>query len=736
MIMADGVTPANEGRGYVLRRLLRRVVRSIRLLGYQDASLPSCCRCPGTRWPRRTPEVDADFERISTYAYAEEETFAQTLRAGTAILDTAVRETKQSGGTDAVRAAGVPAARHVRVPDRPDPGDGRRAGADRRRGRVPPADGRAAAAGEGRRAVAQGRRRRRGLGRPYRQLRERGATDFIAHSRWRPTRPCSDWSGTGELVSGATEGEQVELVLDVTPFYAESGGPGLRRRHDHRRRARARGRRRAAADQGAGRAHRAGGPRRGRGRPVGARAGRPGVAARRLPGALGHARRARGAAAGARPDRAAVRLLQPARATCGSDFSWPQQLSADTRSEVEEVANLAIRADLPVQAFYTSLPEARRIGALALFGETYDEEVRVVEIGGEWSRELCGGTHVLHSSQVGPLAITSETSVGAGMRRVEALVGRDFFGYLRRERALVDGLTQTLRVPADQVPERVQSLLDRLRAAEKELDRLRAESVLAGAGALAAAAKDVGGVAVVAAEVPAASAAASCARWCSTCAAGCPRTAAASSRSPPGPTARSTSWWPPTRRPGCNRCPPARWCGRWRRRSAVAAAARTTSPRAAGTEPDGIPQAAAAGRGCRRPAGQRLRVTVTDRPPEPWTDGVRIGVDVGTVRVGVAASDPGGVLASPLATLARDPRGVRGSRQAGPAGRRTGRRSRSSSGCPRRCPGKSGPAARAAREYAEALASRIHPVPVRLSDERLTTGCRHSAARRRRHSRA
>jgi alanyl-tRNA synthetase len=125
-----------------------------------------------------------------------------------------------------------------------------------------------------------------------------------------------------------------------------------------------------------------------------------------------------------------------------------------------------------------------------------------VEIGGEWSRELCGGTHVLHSSQVGPLAITTEASVGAGMRRVEALVGLDFFGYFRRERALVVGLTQALRVPADQVPERVQSLVDRLRLAEKELDRLRAESVLAGAGALAAAARDVGGVAVAAAEIP------------------------------------------------------------------------------------------------------------------------------------------------------------------------------------------------------------------------------------------
>ena len=184
------------------------------------------------------------------------------------------------------------------------------------------------------------------------------------------------------------------------------------------------------------------------------------------------------------------------------DFSWPQALAPATRTEVEQVANLAIRRDLPVQAFYTTLPEARRIGALALFGETYDEQVRVVEIGGAWSRELCGGTHVRHCSQVGPMAITGEASVGAGMRRVEALVGLDFFGFLHRERALVEGLTQALRVPADQVPERVQSLVDRLRTAEKELERLRAESVLAGAGALAAAARDVGGVAVVTAEVP------------------------------------------------------------------------------------------------------------------------------------------------------------------------------------------------------------------------------------------
>jgi alanyl-tRNA synthetase len=305
----------------------------------------------------------------------------------------------------------------------------------------------------------------------------------------------------GELVSGATEGELVEVVLDVTPFYAESGGQ----------------------DSDAGSI-------------VGDGLELEVVDVQRpVKGLVVHTVRvvsgevAAGRSVHARVDRewrlgacqahsgthvvhAALRqVLGPTALQAGSynkpgylrlDFSWPRQLSMETRSEVEEVANLAIRADLPVQAFFTSLPEARRIGALALFGETYDEEVRVVEIGGEWSRELCGGTHVRHSSQVGPLAITSEASVGAGMRRVEALVGHDFFGYLRRERALVDGLTQTLRVPPDQVPERVQSLIDRLRTAEKELERLRAESVLAGAGALAAAARDVGGVAVVAAEVP------------------------------------------------------------------------------------------------------------------------------------------------------------------------------------------------------------------------------------------
>ncbi|HEX6755347.1 MAG TPA: alanine--tRNA ligase [Mycobacteriales bacterium] len=499
MIIADGVTPSNEGRGYVLRRLLRRVIRSMRLLGNDGRALPELLPVSRDCMAPSYPEVATDFERISTYAYAEEEAFAQTLRAGTTILDTSVAAIKAEGGRtlSGDRAFqlhdtyGFPidltlemaAEQGVSVDE-----DGfRRLMAEQRQ-----------------RAKADAQSRKGGGGADvsaYRALRERGPTEFVAHSTLTADATVLGLVRDGTPVGGAGEGETVEVVLDVTPFYAESGGQ--------------------EADAG---------------RITGDGFELDVVDVQRpVKGLIAHTVRVlrgevtAGAAAHAQVDaewrlgacqahsgthvlHAALRqVLGPTALQSGSynkpgylrlDFSWPQQLSAETRSEVEQVANLAVRSDLPVRAFYTSLPEARRIGALALFGETYDEEVRVVEIGGAWSRELCGGTHVLHSSQVGPLAITSEASVGAGMRRVEALVGLDYFGFLRRERALVEGLTQALRVPADQVPERVQSLVDRLRAAEKELDRLRAESVLAGAGALAASARHAGGVAVVAAEIP------------------------------------------------------------------------------------------------------------------------------------------------------------------------------------------------------------------------------------------
>jgi alanyl-tRNA synthetase len=142
------------------------------------------------------------------------------------------------------------------------------------------------------------------------------------------------------------------------------------------------------------------------------------------------------------------------------------------------------------------------MGAVALFGETYDEKVRVVEIGGPWSRELCGGTHVEHSSQIGPLTLLGESSIGSGSRRIEAYVGMDAMRYLAKERALVQNLASMLKVPDVEVPARVEALVDRLRNAEKELEKLRVGQLLSSAGTLAEQAEDVRGTALVALTVP------------------------------------------------------------------------------------------------------------------------------------------------------------------------------------------------------------------------------------------
>ena len=188
------------------------------------------------------------------------------------------------------------------------------------------------------------------------------------------------------------------------------------------------------------------------------------------------------------------------------DFAWGQSLSAATRSEIEEVANLAVRKDLPVSATFMPLPRAREIGALALFGETYDEDVRVVEIGGPWSRELCGGTHVQHSSQIGAITVTGESSVGSGVRRLEAFVGIDALRHLARERAVVAELSALVGARPEELAGRVAGLVTRLRDAERELERARREQVAAAAGSLTERARDVNGVTFLAHDAGVASA--------------------------------------------------------------------------------------------------------------------------------------------------------------------------------------------------------------------------------------
>jgi alanyl-tRNA synthetase len=180
------------------------------------------------------------------------------------------------------------------------------------------------------------------------------------------------------------------------------------------------------------------------------------------------------------------------------DFNWQGSLSDEQRAQIEEVANEAVQADFAVNTFNTGLEQAKAMGAMALFGENYPDEVRVVEIGGPFSLELCGGTHVRSSAQIGPVTVLGESSVGSGVRRVEAYVGLESFRHLSKERALMAGLASSLKVPSEEVPARVANLVERLRAAEKELDKARLANARAAAANAAAGAELVGKVRFVA----------------------------------------------------------------------------------------------------------------------------------------------------------------------------------------------------------------------------------------------
>ena len=399
------------------------------------------------------------------------------------------------------------------------------------------------------------------------------------------------------------------------------------------------------------------------------------------------------------------------------DFSWNQALSAAARSEVEDVANRAIREDLGCQWQYMTLPEAKAWGAIALFGETYDEQVRVVEIGGPWSRELCGGTHVDHSSQIGLIALTGESSVGSGSRRVEALVGLEAFHHLARERALVATLTDSLKARPEELPDRVAVLAARLREAEKELRRSgrasarprRATWPRPRSVAARRLVQRAGGVA--SATTCAAS------RW--RCAAGWARTR---------PWSLSAAW-PRSGRSCWSRRTPRRARRGWPRgalaRTAAAAlggggGGKADVAQGGGTDPSAAPRRALAR--C-RDGGRLTRESGAARGRR------RVGVDVGTVRVGVASSDPDGLLATPVETVPRGTGADGGVARIAEIVREHGAVV-VYVGLPRHLSGREGSASEAARNYGVHLARAVAPVPVRLVDERMSTVSAHRRCRR------
>jgi len=495
MLMADGVKPGNEGRGYVLRRLLRRAIRSMRLLGYEDPALRELLPVSVDKMKLGYPEVASGFDRIKDVAFAEEDAFRKTLQAGTQIFDLAATEIKQAKRTllpgDKAFALhdtyGFPidltlemAAEQGLTVDE----EGFRSLMAEQRARAK-ADAKSKKGGHVDTAI-------------YRDLLDaKGPTEWLAYSTLETESAVLALFAQGAAVRSLDQGQVGEVVLDRTPFYAESGGQ--------------------IADAGVIETDSAKLEVLDVQRPI---RGLVVHQVRVLEGEIAEGATsranvdpewrlgARQAHSGTHVVHAALReVLGPTALQSGSynrpgylrlDYGWTKALSREQFQLVEQAANSALRQDLQVTASYMTLPEARDWGALALFGETYDNsEVRVVEIGGPWSRELCGGTHVERSSQIGTVVLTSESSVGSGNRRVEALVGIEGFDYLAKERDLVAQLTSALKVQPDQLQGRIEDMVQRLKSTEKELEKLRLEQLLADTGRLAGEAIDLNGTSFV-----------------------------------------------------------------------------------------------------------------------------------------------------------------------------------------------------------------------------------------------
>ncbi|MFZ2751140.1 MAG: alanine--tRNA ligase, partial [Propioniciclava sp.] len=502
MLMTDGVTPGNEARGYVLRRLLRRSVRAMRLLGVHDPVLPELLPVSKALMEESYPEIATEWARTSSSAYAEEESFRRTLAAGTQIFDVAVTQAKEAGaselgGDQAFQlhdTYGFPidltlemAAEAGLAVDRAE--FTRLMGEQKARAK---ADARAKKGGTVNTAA-------------YRTLRDAGETPFLGYTDLDVTSRVRGIVANGQLVTNALPGDVVEVILDETPFYAEAGGqdadagvltaPGLQLEVlDVQRPVQGLVVHKAVVNEGE--------------LVTGAE-----IRAEVDPGARFGASQAHTAT---HVVNAALRqLLGAATHQAGSynkpgylrfDFNAHEALSPTMRSELEGIVNEAVRDDFGVTATEMPLAQAKALGAQAMFGEKYGDVVRMVELNGAWSRELCGGTHVRSTAQIGLVDLIGEGSVGSGIRRVEALVSTDAFTQFASERALVSTLADTLKTQPDQLVDRVERLLGQLKAAEKQIADLRQRELLGNLDALVAHAVQVGGVTFVAATLPGVSA--------------------------------------------------------------------------------------------------------------------------------------------------------------------------------------------------------------------------------------
>ncbi|MBB3604273.1 alanyl-tRNA synthetase [Mycolicibacterium sp. BK556] len=504
IIIGDGVTPGNEGRGYVLRRLLRRIIRAAKLLGVEQPIMAELMVTVRDAMGPSYPELVTDFDRIQRIAVAEETAFNRTLASGSKLFEDAASATKAAGksmlgGTEAFTlhdTYGFPIELTLEM--------AAEAGLS-----VDELGFRELMAEQRRRAKADAAARKHAHAdlSAFRELVDAGPTEFTGFDELTSEARILGIFVDGKRVPVAAHGgreqaaERVEIVLDRTPLYAESGGQ--------------------IAD--AGWISGTGGSASAKAAVTDVQKIAKTLWVHRVNVESGEfvegdtvtaavdPKWRRGATqghSGTHMVHAALRqVLGPNAVQAGSlnrpgylrfDFNYQGALTEEQRAQVEEVTNEAVEADFEVKTFTTGLEKAKAMGAMAMFGEQYPDEVRVVDIGGPFSLELCGGTHVQNSAQIGPVTILGESSVGSGVRRVEAYVGLDSFRHLAKERALMAGLASSLKVPSEEVPARVATLVEKLKAAEKELDKVRLATARAAGANAAAGAEQVGKVRLVA----------------------------------------------------------------------------------------------------------------------------------------------------------------------------------------------------------------------------------------------
>jgi alanyl-tRNA synthetase len=511
MLIEDGVRPGNEGGSYVLRRLLRRSIRNLRLLsgaqrgggassgtGFMHELTETTIDAMGEQFP----ELRRDAATIHRVIDAEDAAFADTLRTGTAIFDVAVEETKRK------HASVLTGAQAFQLHDTYGFPIDLTLEMAAEQGLAVDEEGFRRLMGEQRdRAKKDAREKKTGNAdiSVYASLLEQaGKVTFTGYDMAEGEATVVGLLAGGVPVNGATPGMEVAVVLDRTPFYAEGGGQ--------------------LSDHGVIRTNGAGGPAEVQVTDV--QTPLPGLVVHR--GTVRYGEISTGSPAYAEIDverrratsrshtathlvhRALRGALGESAAQAGSenapgrlrfDFTASGAVPITVLREVEDEVNRVLIDDLTVRAYHTSIDEARAMGALALFGEKYGTEVRIVEVG-EYSRELCGGTHVARSGQLGLVKLLGEASIGSGVRRVEALVGIDAFRFLARESVLVNQLSEQLKARPEELPERISTVVTRLRDAERELTRLKSAQLLGSSQQIAGAAENVDGVAYVAHRVP------------------------------------------------------------------------------------------------------------------------------------------------------------------------------------------------------------------------------------------